>query len=613
MKNFKKFGRLFLYRCASLFIFSVFILAIIEVLLSVIGAGYPVDFFIKSDRQGYLITNARFTWRFMPSIRATQPLPYFFSENKNTNAIRIFVLGESAAQGTPAPAFSFSRILQVMLENNIPDKNIEIINTATRGINSHAIRCIAQDCSKLQPDLFIIYMGNNEMCGKYSPSPGRFNITPHINLIRTIIALQQFKIVQIASSIIDSLRPDSAVAQDMNYFRKFRLAPDAIQRRYVYENFRKNLIDICNLGLKNNAKILLCTVGANLKDCPPLGSLHRSDLTEDELQTWEREFSMGIQFENSGNISNAIAHYYNAIKIDALHAELNYRIARCLLSSGDATNARQYYINARDYDALQFRTDSQINQIIRNLPFELNNTNIFLADIEKSLSDPNISEYGIAGAQAFSDHVHLTFDGDYFIAKTLFQKIINIPDFSHYINATDPPSKAQCAEALAYSAWDQINIFAAVIRACSRPPFLDQVDHDKKQKEAEALLDRRLKLFQKENFFKQCNFLYQQALSKKPDDWQIRFNYGSLLEDFQLYNDAIVQYSEAVKLMPYYPNLKIILSKALYDSGNQKQAVMILKDLVSSAPYFKPAKDALKIITSKNKSIATVRNLDNLN
>jgi len=45
--------------------------------------------------------------------------------------LRIFVFGESAAEGDPRAGFRpFARILQVLLRERYPDRNIEIINTA---------------------------------------------------------------------------------------------------------------------------------------------------------------------------------------------------------------------------------------------------------------------------------------------------------------------------------------------------------------------------------------------------------------------------------------------------------------------------------------------------
>ena len=71
--------------------------------------------------------------------------------------------------GMPNPAFSFGRILEVMLHERYPGCRFEVVNTSMTAINSHAILEIARDCSSQGGDLFVIYMGNNEVVGPYGP------------------------------------------------------------------------------------------------------------------------------------------------------------------------------------------------------------------------------------------------------------------------------------------------------------------------------------------------------------------------------------------------------------------------------------------------------------
>ena len=58
-----------------------------------------------------------------------------------------------------------------MLQAQYPRTRFEVINTAIMGINSHAVRPIAAECATRDPDLFIVYMGNNEAVGFASPGP----------------------------------------------------------------------------------------------------------------------------------------------------------------------------------------------------------------------------------------------------------------------------------------------------------------------------------------------------------------------------------------------------------------------------------------------------------
>ena len=138
-----------------------------EVLLRVVGFGFPDAYFLKREENGktVYVENLDFGRRFFPPGLKRAPLPLMVTAEKPARTYRIFVLGESAAMGFPNPSFSFSRILEAMLRNRFPDARFEVINTAMTAINSHVIVPIAEDCEAQHPDLFIVYMGNNEVVG----------------------------------------------------------------------------------------------------------------------------------------------------------------------------------------------------------------------------------------------------------------------------------------------------------------------------------------------------------------------------------------------------------------------------------------------------------------
>ncbi len=143
---------------------------LLEVLLSLLGAGYPTSFFVRSELPGLRTTNVHFGWHYQQETVA-EPQPCLIPVEKPKNAIRVFVLGESAAMGTPDPSFGFVRILEVMLGRLYPDRPVQVVNAAMRGINSHVIVEIAGECAGLDPDVFVVYVGNNEFNGLYGPGP----------------------------------------------------------------------------------------------------------------------------------------------------------------------------------------------------------------------------------------------------------------------------------------------------------------------------------------------------------------------------------------------------------------------------------------------------------
>ena len=166
-------GRTWAFRLTAALVVPCFLLAAVEAVLRLGGFGYPTDFFVPSGNDRFLTTNRKFCWQYYDPAIATEPHPLLMASQKAPGTRRIFVLGESAAEGTPDPAFGFARILGILLAREYPQTRCEVVNAAVRGVNSHIILPIARACTGEDPDLFILYMGNNEAVGLHAPVPGR--------------------------------------------------------------------------------------------------------------------------------------------------------------------------------------------------------------------------------------------------------------------------------------------------------------------------------------------------------------------------------------------------------------------------------------------------------
>ena len=317
--------------------------------LRLFGYGYPTTFFIKSASGDEYVTNEEFACQFFPRDTPLRPFLCTMAARKPAGVIRICVLGESAAMGSPEPAFSFGRILEVQLGRCYPDKRFEVINAAMRGINSHIIRLIARECAAYEVDLFVAYIGNNEVNGFHGPEPGSPPWAQSLTLIRASQFARQTRLGQLLVSLAGGLlRPaGESQTQDMAFYRKHCLRADDRRREITLANFQANLEDICRAatrggrggpaqaGVPGGGRLILATVPVNLKDCPPLESLHRPGLAEAEQVRWTAAFEQGIQLESQGRHSEAIQQYSFAAGIDDHYAELHFRLGRCFLALGD--------------------------------------------------------------------------------------------------------------------------------------------------------------------------------------------------------------------------------------------------------------------------------------
>jgi hypothetical protein len=111
------------FRLCAVVLVPVLLLSGLELTLRLFDYGYPTSFFLRTqiDGRGYFVTNDKFGYRFFPPVLARTPSPMRMTESKSTNSYRIFLFGESAAQGDPDPTFGAGRYLEALLRERYPE------------------------------------------------------------------------------------------------------------------------------------------------------------------------------------------------------------------------------------------------------------------------------------------------------------------------------------------------------------------------------------------------------------------------------------------------------------------------------------------------------------
>ncbi len=416
--------RKWLYRLTAAVTAPILLFALVELGLRMFGFGSPMTFFISSPvaGQNMLVENRKFSRTYFPRPLMRIPRSLAFSEAKSAQTLRVFVFGESAAEGDPDPAFGFARILQVLLRERYPGTDIELINTAVTAINSHVIRPIARECSHLSGDVWVVYMGNNEVVGPFGAGTVFGTRGPNLAFIRASIAVKNTRTGQLLHDTLDRLTsrgPQSWTGMEM--FLNQQLREDDPRMAGVYSHFRQNLSDIVSFGICSGAKVVVSTVASNLRDCAPFASLHRADMQGARLAQWEAYYQAGIGFENTGKPAKAVAQYQLAAELDGGFADLQFRLGRCEEALGRREEAARCFVRARDLDTLRFRADSRLNDIIRAVASEWHSRGARIADIEKALAGESAD--GISGQEWFYEHIHLTFPGNYLIARRVAEQV----------------------------------------------------------------------------------------------------------------------------------------------------------------------------------------------
>jgi tetratricopeptide (TPR) repeat protein len=572
-------------------LFPLAMLALVEGALRLGGYGHSTRFFESHEDGVSLCTNPQFAWSFYSRETSTAPTPMKISVGKTPGTFRIFVLGESAAAGTPDPAYSFSRILALMLQRQYPSNRFEVINAAMRGINSHIVRHIARECAALSPDLFIVYMGNNELIGLHAPAPDGFNFTAHLRLLRLGDAIKATRLAQLVGAFIRGVgKKAERKMQDMEYLRGQRLALVNPRRQSAYENFQVNLEDICEVAERTGAQTVLASVGVNLRDFPPLGSLHRPNLTSASPADFEQTYSQGVAAESRRQTNEALAQFEMAVRLDPHFAELHFRAARCYEAAGKLDLARQHYSLARDWDALQFRADSRINETIRLAAERRRSRGVLFADAAAAFATGPLAENGVPGRRLFNDHVHLTFDGDYQLARVLLNSVGTALRLGP--GSATPPTRDECANALAFTPVDEMNVLAAMAQQTSKPPFLDQLEHAQRQAESDGRVRDRLSRTTMADF-EQAATVYRATIARHPDDWMLHYNFGNLFSQFGQHTNAAAEYEFVVKRLPRQRMFRLNLGNALLQSGRPADALAQYRAALEIDPDFAPAKEAI--------------------
>lgn len=599
--------RLWLFRIVSVTVVPVLLILLFELGLRIAGYGFTPDAIIKCkvDSEVCYCDNVKFCWRFFPKEIAREFNPFVFPADKAENTYRIFVMGASAAQGEPDGAFGFGRILQVMLREKYPGINFEVIIAATAAINSHVVVEIARDCAKHEPDLFVVYLGNNEVTGPYGAGTVFAPLSPSLSVIRMGIAVKATRLGQLLTNFVGwvGMNKNHPVSwRGLEMFLDKQIRADSPNLETVYRHFKSNLEDIVQVGLNSGANIIISTIGSNLRDNPPFASLHRQDMTDAERGKFDKLYQQGVEYENTADYTRALEQYARATEVDNSYADLQFRLGKCYWNIEEYEKSKQSYIHAREMDTLRFRSDNRINEIIREVAAGNAGKGVYLADAVKTFEQN--SPHGITGEELFYEHVHLNFEGNYLLAKTVFEKVEKLLPERIKVHKTEnslPMSLTECANRLAYTQWDQYVIADEVIkRFISLPPFTNQLYH----RERIEILEQRCRALEVDltpEALKKSSEVYQQAIQDAPQDLYLRWKYGRLLvEDFKDYKAAAEQFKFIKKAIPHSYVAYDALGSVMRATGNIDAAVSYYLTAIRIKPTCGDAHYYLGLIYQQN-------------
>ena len=573
-------GRRWLFRGVALLL-PLGLLAALELALRLGGYGYDPHFFkhLQIGGTDYVVQNDDFSRLFFPAETARTPGPIRFPARKAPGTFRIFILGESAAMGDPEPAYGAGRYLEMLLRQKYPGTRFEIVNAAFTAINSHVILPIARECARQEGDVWIVYMGNNEMVGPFGAATVFGRRAPALPYVRLVTALRQTRTGQLIGNLAKRSGAGGAPGEwgGMQMSLNNEIPPDSPMKATVYRNFQKNLADIVRCGTGSGATVLLNTVAVNLRECPPFASLGNTNLPPAQRAQVDQWQTTARQHLDQGQPAAATALYAQAAGLDPRAADLQYAWGQSLLAQGQLPAAHEHLQAACDDDALPFRTDTRINALIRAEAETHNGPRLKLLDAASVLATNQPD--GLCGLETFYEHVHFDFDGSYRLARAWADGIAPL------LPPSPGPwaSQAECETLLGLSDWNRAAILEHMAVRMLVPPFSSQADNAQRMRH---LHDRAAALRGGMNAADAARARdnFERQLAAAPEDWLMHENYALFLQATGNLAPALAEWRRVHELIPQDYLSWFQMGRMLGGEGQWAEAEAALQQAVAMRP-----------------------------
>jgi tetratricopeptide (TPR) repeat protein len=555
-------GRKWLFRFLAVVVLPLILLGGFELLLRLLGVGFNPDFFTQARIGGRdcLVANDRFGLRFFPRSMARTPSPVVMPATKAPGTFRIFIFGESAALGDPRPNYGAGAYLEVLLAERFPNAKFEVVNTGITAINSHVILPIARECSRQSGDLWLVYMGNNEMVGPFGAATVFGWQAPPLWLVKAQLEMRRFRLVQWLDEAGQKLRKSNSGSSSWNGMEMFlrnQVPPDDPRRQRVAANFERNLEDILSAGLASGAKVVLSTVAVNLQDSPPFGTLSGDAQPPSDRAAYEKICQEGALSQAQGRWTDARSEFQRATGMCPQAAQAQYQLATCLLHLTNREAARLHFQKAVDVDTLSFRADSKINGGIQAAARKFACESLVLCDAAGALSTN--SPDGIPGRNFFYEHVHLNPDGNYALAIAWAGCVEKLLDPKLKAGARPAwASQAGCEQLIGLTDWNRVSILDEVLQRMQRPPFSGQSGNAQRVAQLQGEIEGLRKQLTSAAAVP-ARETYLKALRRAPDDFRLHENYAEFLEAMHELRPAIVEREKVCELIPhfYFPHYSL--------------------------------------------------------
>jgi tetratricopeptide (TPR) repeat protein len=356
------------------------------------------------------------SWFFANPDRPGRNEQYAFLHPKPANTVRIFVVGESAAQGYPQPRnLSSSAFLELMLQDAWPDRRIEVINLSATAIASFPVLGIMTEALDYEPDLVVIYTGHNEFFGTYGvASVGRAGSKPW--MLKGNRALRSLALVQVADRLLRRKSDFDRTLMETMLGRTF-IGADDWRRNTAANNLRHNISEMIRRCQTRGVPVLVCTLPTNERDLSPVGE-DKLDALPAATQAEIESLLSTAKTSQRENPEAAIRSLQRVLELHPTHARAHFLLGQALMAQDKHTESLVEFIKARDLDSMPWRATTRLLEAVHAAA---NERNAPVCDLVKRFREA--SPGGAIGWELMDDHVHPNLRGQALIAVSILDSL----------------------------------------------------------------------------------------------------------------------------------------------------------------------------------------------
>jgi tetratricopeptide (TPR) repeat protein len=561
--------------------------AIIELSLRLSGFGHSYPLFIPDPNQpGYSLVNPNVIKRYFPDPDMAPPVNIestYFRNEKKPNTLRVVVQGESTTAGYPyGLGASLAGILQQRLQNQYPDRNVEVIQTAMAAVNSYTLLDFSDEILKIKPDAVVIYAGHNEYLGIMGVGSAYASHSRVTTLL--MLKLKDLRIFQALQKLYINIKKNpEALTQGgsrtlmAKVAREKNIAFGSPLYQQGLDQFEGNMSMLLARYRSAGIPVYLGTIASNLRDQKPFNSTPANAELQRVIDKVSAQLAVSSNEMNSvalarplapDTVPELIAELRKKLG-DTQHALAAYLLGQLFYLAGDSAHAKEWFTHARDWDELRFRAPSAMNDIVRKLAAE---QGVYVVESEQLLVDK--SPQNIVGKELMLEHLHPNVEGYFLLGESYFQQLLahlNLAPKTARIDAAIARQQVPVLPAEYYTA--QVSIerlladypYSIPARAVSHVPIKnwhDQLGQDMLDRKISWLqmVEQTLKGYQQENNVAGVASAASLLADANPKGVEVNFYAGSVLIQAQRYGEAIRLLQRCIENSP--SNINAYLASA---------------------------------------------------